>query len=35
VTLNAVSDAREVREKVRELVEARRTSKGVRVSEIE
>jgi uncharacterized membrane protein YdbT with pleckstrin-like domain len=35
VTLNAVSDARDVREKVRELVEARRTSKGVRVSEIE
>jgi uncharacterized membrane protein YdbT with pleckstrin-like domain len=35
VTLNAVSDAREVREKLRELVEARRTEKGVRVSEIE
>ena len=35
VTLNAVSDAREVREKLRELVEARRTEKSVRVSEIE
>ncbi|MEY4652690.1 MAG: hypothetical protein RI884_1271 [Pseudomonadota bacterium] len=35
VTITAVPDARELREKVRELVEVRRAAKGVRVSEIE
>lgn len=35
VTITAVPDARELRETLRELVEARRTAKGVRVSELE
>ncbi len=35
VTITAVSQGRELREQVRQLVEARRTAKGVRVSEIE
>ena len=35
VTITAVPDARELREKLRELVEARRAAKGVRLSELE
>ncbi len=35
VRITAVPDARDIREKLRELVEARRSVKGVRVSELE